>query len=146
MPAASFVVVTGVKELDRALAKLEPAVRRKVVRQAMRKGLKVMADAVKAEAPVDTGTLKDAVKVRAVKQRRRGAIELEVRILADDNTKKTSAETGQTVFYPAVVEYGTAHAPPNPFMRRAYEAKGEAARQATLKAVIEGIEREAEKA
>lgn len=137
------VVITGIKRLDRRLRTLEPRVQKKVLRRAMRSGMKVVAEAVKAEAPVDTGTMKGAVKVRAVKRRRRGSIELEVRILADESTRRTSAKTGKTVFYPAVVQYGTDKRPANAFMTRAYVRSGERARQTTLRELRDGVEREA---
>lgn len=136
------LVITGLKAIDRRLKTLEPRVQKKVVRQAMRAGLKWLKAAVEDEAPKDTGTMASKVKVRAVKSRKRGSIELEVRIEADDQTKKTSAKTGKTAFYPAVVQYGSSTLPPDPFMTRAFEAKGEAARQATLGKLLEGIERE----
>jgi HK97 gp10 family phage protein len=132
------IVITGLKQVDKRLRTLEPRVQKKVIRQAMRKGLKVLAAAVKAEAPVLTGTMRDNVKVRAVKSRRRGSIQLEVRIEANDETKHTSPKTGKTVFYAAVVQYG-----PDPFMERAFDSAGERARQVALKALLGGIEREA---
>lgn len=143
MAASQFLVITGVRAIDRRLRRLAPAVQKKIVRKAMRDGLKIVAAEVKSQAPVDTGTTRSNVKVRAVKRRRRGSIELEVRIAATDETKRTSATTGKTVFYPAVVEYGHEGVPPDPFMRGAFEARGEEARQVTLGALLRGVEQEA---
>lgn len=137
------VVVTGLKEIDRKLARLAPAVQRRVVRRSMRAGLKAVAAAVKAEAPVDTGTMKAAVKVRAVRSRRRGSIQLEVRIEATDALKRTSSKTGRTVFYPALVQYGDERRPPDPFMTRAFTSTAETARHDTLRELRRGIEIEA---
>lgn len=134
------VAVFGIKEIDNKLKKLVPNLQRKVIRQSMRAGLKLLAAAVKAEAPVDTGHTRANVKVRAVKKKKRGSIELEVRIEANDQTKRTSAKTGKTAFYPAIVE--RVH---NAFMARAFDSRGEAARQRTLVELQKGVEREASK-
>lgn len=139
MPSKA-IVITGIKELDRRLGRLEPKVQKNVVRKAMRRGLKVIADATRAESPFLTGATRAGVKVRAVKSRRRGSIQLEVRIEATDQTKRTSAKTGKTVFYPAILEYTS-----DPFMDRAYDSAGERARQVTLTALARGTEAEAAK-
>ena len=136
------LIVTGIREIDRKLRQLPGRVQKKVVRQAMRAGLKVVMQEVKAQSPVDTGTTRKAVQTRAVKKKKRGAIELEVRILATDMTKRTSARTGKTVFYPAIVEYGHDKTPANPFMLRAFNAKGETARKTTLAHLLAGLNRE----
>jgi hypothetical protein len=131
------VIVTGIGDIDRRLKTLEPRLKKKVIRTAMRAGLKILQAAVEAEAPVRTGATKEAVVVRAVKGRRRGSIELEVRIAADDELKKTSAN-GKTYFYPSIVQYMY-----DPFMTRAFDSTGEAARQVTIARIREGVEREA---
>lgn len=155
MPVNSrSIVITGIKEVDRALKRLAPAVQKKVVRQAMKRGLQVLASEVKAQAPSDTGATRASVKVRAVKSRRRGSIQLEVRIgdpvskdpnkaKAPDALKRTSGKTGKTVFYPAVVQYGSEDREADPFMTRAFDAKGEIARTVTMNALRQGVEREA---
>lgn len=147
MAAKGLVVITGIREIDRRLKRLEPAVQKKILRKAIRSGLKLVAEEVKARAPVDKGALRKGIKVRACRRRKRGAIELEVRIAATDETKRTSKKSGKTVFYPAIVEYGrndklSGSVPPNPFMRQAFEARGEAARQVTLAALLRGVEQE----
>jgi hypothetical protein len=137
MPSRA-IAITGLKEIDRALGRLGPAVQRRVIRKAMRAGLKVLATAVKAEVPVDTGRTSSEVKVRAVKSRRRGSIQLEVRIEATDELRRTGAKTGKTVFYPAIVEYKG-----DDFMARAFASRGEAARRVTLDRLRAGVEEEA---
>lgn len=133
------IVITGVKDIDRRLRDLPPKVQKKVIRQGMRAGLKVLQAAVEQEAPEKTGATKEHVVVRAVKGRKRGSIELEVRIAAEDELKKTSAN-GKTYFYPAIVQYMY-----NPFMTRAFDSTGEAARQVTIAWIRNGVEREASK-
>ena len=111
----------------------------------MRAGMKLMAEHVRQLAPVLTGTLRDNVVVRAgFKSRtRRGAITMDARIDANDETKRTSAKTGKTVFYPAIVEYGVKKRGirANDFMLRAFRRFGEAARRLTIERIRAGIDR-----
>lgn len=137
MAARPKVVVTGLKAVDRRLRTLPIKVQKRVVRQSMRAGLRMMAKSVKGETPVLTGATRLAVKVRAVARRKRDVIEYEVRVLAEGSLKKTSAKTGKTVFYPAIVEYKF-----DPFMARAFARDGDAARDATIRALKAGLDRE----
>lgn len=138
MPKGTVIII-GIPAIDRRLKRLPGVVQKKIVRKAMRVGMKLMASEVKSQVPVDTGLTKANVKVRAVKKRKRGQIEIEVKIGGDPGLYKTSA-AGEKVFYPAIVEYKH-----NPFMRRSFTAKGEAARQVAVAAIVQGIEIEASK-
>jgi HK97 gp10 family phage protein len=134
------VIITGIKQIDRRLKTLPLRVQTKIVRQSIRKGLKILATEVKANVPIHTGITQKNVQVRAVKKRKRGQIELEVKIGGkDDRLYKTEAD-GTKVFYPAIVEYKH-----NPFMRRAFDAKAEMARQVTIQSLRDGVEIEARK-
>lgn len=157
MPAKAKVVVTGIGRIDRVLRTLPLRIQKKVVSSSMRAGMKLMQKSVKAEVPVDTGLTKSSVLVRAGLKRKRSEVSIDVRIdatapgtpkgtyaLADvHGLKKTSKRTGKTVFYPAIVEYGHANIPPNPFMRRAFLRDGDRARKVTIAALRSGVEREA---
>lgn len=134
------VIITGVKEIDRKLRTLEPRIAKKHVRSSIRKGLKLIAAEVKTQAPVLYGITKANVQTRAVKKRKRGQIELEVKIGGSDDRLYKSSAKGVKVFYPAIVEYKH-----NPFMRRSFTAKGEPARQVTLTALLQGIMQEVPK-
>ena len=107
-----------VQRLVSVLKKLPGVVQKKVLRKSMRAGMKLIASEVKSQVPVDTGLTKANVKTRAVKKKRRGDIEIEVKIGGDPGLYKTSGKTGVKVFYPAIVEYKH-----NPFMRRSFIAK-----------------------
>lgn len=136
------VIITGVSAIDRRMKLLPLKVQKKVLRPAMRDGLKLVAAEVRMQAPVETGRTKGAVQVRALRQRRRDSVSLEVRISGKIPGLIKQGQS-EPVFYPAVVEYGRKDMPPNPFMRRSYEAKGEAARQLAIQRIREGVEREA---
>ncbi len=144
MAKAAFVV-TGIKEIDKKLRKLAPAVGKKVVRKSMRAGMKVVAAAAKADVPVDTGLTRANVKVRATKRsRKRFGIDVRIRG-GDSGLKKPSTTGGKPTFYPAVIEYGRKGVAPNPFMRRAYSEKGKIARDITLNELKVGTEQEIKK-
>jgi HK97 gp10 family phage protein len=148
MAARVKVVVTGLKAIDKKLAQLPYRVQGKVVRPAMRAGMKLMAAAVKAEVPVDTGLTRRNVKVRATPKRliKKGdkstTIAIEVVVEAVPGLKKTSGRTGKAVFYPAIVQYGGKHIRKNPFMSRAYDRRGDAARRRTIELLKDGVNRE----
>lgn len=140
------IIITGIRDIDKKLRTLEPRLQKKVLRQAMRSGLKVQAAEVKAQAAVDTGLMRSSVKVRAVKRKKRGSISLEVAISAKtDGLVKQSANGG--AFYPAIEQYGSEKQgrAADPFATRAFESKGEASRQVTIAQIRAGIEREASK-
>jgi len=138
MPARVKVVVTGIKSIDKRLRAFPLKLQKKVIRTAMRDGMKLMAEHVRQLAPVLTGTLRSNVVVRAgFKSRtRRGAITMDARIDANDETKRTSAKTGKTVFYPAIVEYKF-----DDYMLRAFKRFGDAVRRLTIERIRAGIDR-----
>lgn len=147
MAAKARVVVTGLAKIDKKLARLPFRVQGKVVRQSMRAGMKVMAAAVKAEVPVDTGLTRANVKVRATpkkrikKGQRSSTISMEVVVEANPGLVKHT-KGGKRYFYPAVVEYGARNHPANPFGHRAFSRRGEAARQRTIATLKDGTNRE----
>jgi Bacteriophage HK97-gp10, putative tail-component len=140
MPPA--FIITGIKAIDRKLRKLPVKVQKKVIRQSMRDGLKVMQAEVKSQIPVDTGLARSNVKVRALKKRRRDRIAMEVRIAAAPGLINTSG-SGKPFFYPAGIEYGDSEHQANPFGRRSYTAKGDTAKSVTMVQMRDGVEREA---
>lgn len=68
--ARTVVSLHGDKELIRTLRGLETKLQNKALRTASRKAGKVVATAAKGNAPVDSGQLKRAIKVRAIKRQR----------------------------------------------------------------------------
>ena len=138
------VIITGIKEIDRKLAKLPGRIQKKVARQSMRAGLKIVQAEMKSQIPVDTGLARSNVKVRALK-RSRTRIGMEVRIKAAEGLINQSGSSGKPFFYPAGIEYGDSTHTPNPFGRRSYASAGPKAATLTKTLVIEGVEREAAK-
>lgn len=140
MAGAEFRI-TGDKAIDRALKNLPRNVQRKVLRQAIRASVKIMRTQAEANMPRDTGVAADALQVRARKGAKRGTIAIDVQYDAD----KVTANSPNQFFYPAVIEFGSEalDRPPDAPMRRAYDERGEEARQEALRRLRDGIIREA---
>lgn len=132
---ASNFTITGVKEIELALKTLGPKVGRKVIRQAIRKGVKPIQAAAKADAPKGkTGLLKSAIKVRAMR-RKRGRIGVVAQIGVGDFQGKS--------YYGAFKNFGTKRMPGVHFMEKAYASEKNQARDTTAREILAGIEREA---
>jgi HK97 gp10 family phage protein len=137
------IVITGIREIDRKLKTLEARVQKKILRRAMRTGMKVVLAEAQALVPVLSGLTKENLKLRAGK-RSRNKTTLNVQVAnAEGLTKETSE--GKKFFYPAVVEWGHDNVPPHPFMRPAYDTKGPEGRDKTMNELLEGTLREAAK-
>jgi HK97 gp10 family phage protein len=130
-------IVTGIKEIDRTLRRLEPKIAKKLIRQSMRAALKPVRAAVIASAPVgETGQLRKAVKLKAG-PRRKGVIELDVQIGA-------GSFKGET-YYGAMVELGTKKQQAQHYMREAFEKTAPAAKALGIELIGKGILQEAKK-
>jgi HK97 gp10 family phage protein len=145
MPAKPKVIVTGLRELDRNLKLLPYKIQGKAVRPAIRAGMQFMQQQVQTEVPVDTGATKKRTKLRVTpkamikKGQRSSTIAMEVTILSEPPLRKTSK--GKTVFYPAIVEYGSKDHPANPFGHRAFNKYGDAAKQITIAELKSGVDK-----
>lgn len=127
--------VEGIKEIQRAYRELPGRVAKKVVRQAVRAGIKVVAAEARALAPDASGFLKSRIKVRASLKRRRGMVAFEIRIGDKDFTGKS--------YYGAMVEFGTKKQEGQHFLERALENKKAEASSLMISMIRDGIEREA---
>lgn len=122
-----------VRKLNRKLKTLESKVEKKLTRQALRAGAKIIAKEAKLRAPVDTGELKSKIKVWALKRSRK-----RIGVLVGTSAKEYTGDQ----FYAAFVEYGTKDMPAKPFLGPAAEAKGPEAAAVVGKTLADGIERE----
>lgn len=143
---ATFTIkLPDLAPLQKALKALPARLAKKVIRQALRAGAKVIrADAI-SRAPVDTGMTKKAIKVRVGKRSRKPRIWVNTQVGAGDYKGET--------FYAAFLEYGhlsgkrgTDGRQPvaaKPFMRPAAEAAEQQASVIVRAELAKGIEREA---
>jgi HK97 gp10 family phage protein len=144
----------GIKGIKRALDQLPNAVAKKVIRQQIRAALKPVRAAVRENAPVESGALRKAVKVRASKVKKRGQIALTVQIGKGDFVGR------QDTFYAAGVEFGhdevrggrkgaggvvVGHTEGTHFMEEAFNRTAEGAKNQAEKGIRDGILAEAKK-
>lgn len=132
----AVTVKFDVRKLNRKLKTLESKIEKKITRQALRAGAKIVVKEAKLRAPVDSGELKSKIKVWALKRSRR-------RIGVLVGTSATMYTGDQ--FYGAFVEYGTSKMAARPWLAPAAEAKGPEAQRVVEKTIADGIEREINK-
>jgi HK97 gp10 family phage protein len=101
------ISMRGFKELEDALKQMGDEKAIKAMQGSMRKGMKIVLEDAKQNAPVSTGALRDSLKVGAVNINR-----LKKSVIVQVITK---------LFYARFIEYGTALISARPFMRHALE-------------------------
>ena len=158
MAISANLRIEGADALLRKLQGIPRKVERQIVRDGLRAGARVIQAAAKREAPRDSGDLAESIVVRAARRLRRGQIGIDVR--TDQGFFKGEQ------FYAGFIEFGwdkqetyraadgtfrslprgegvTTHVPPNPFMRRAADAAGDAAGRVAAELIRRGIEQAA---
>ena len=106
--------VTGLDEVLRKLKKLPERVQKNVITGAIRAGAKPIVREAKALVPTKTGTLKKSIGIVKRKSKDKNIIHFSVA----PRVKKGG-------FYAHFVEFGTVKTSAHPFMRPAFEKKGE---------------------
>lgn len=135
------VVIENQHVVERLLRDLGVKLERKIIRSAMRKGMKPMLDATKKNAPVDTGLMRKSLVVRALKNKP-GRIALRIGFKNVDAIVQKSSKDPKKKrwFYPAVVEYGGKNRTAHPFMRPAFDSNKQQSIDTINKEVRLGIE------
>lgn len=107
------VRVKGLNDLHQFMQTLTAKLEANVMRAALREGAAVVAQEVKARVPVNTGRLRDSVRVTGGS--RRGKVFVTVKAGGQDTRKRVVTTAGGKVrvkydnaFYAQWVEYGTA--------------------------------------
>lgn len=136
--ARPTVVMTGLRELDRNLARLSDKMQKKLVRSAVRKAAKPVLDRAKELVPTDTGDLRRSLKIRALKRsRRRSTIGVQV-VTGVDFFKGEQ-------YYGGMIEFGTSKMNAKPFLRPAADQSKGKARLIFRQELRSGIIRETRK-
>jgi HK97 gp10 family phage protein len=139
---ASSTEVLGLRELGRAMERLGADVAGKVARQATAAGARVVRQAARDKAPIDSGNLAASIVMKRVRQTnlteeyivtpRRGKkkdVKLGKHAARNGKAGKNNL-AGKDAFYARFVEFGTVKMPAHPFMRPALENNIPAATQA----------------
>lgn len=99
-----MAAVTGVAEFKRALQQLTPKIAEKVTKKALRQAANMVSRQVRANAPVKTGRLKKAIRVKASRYntlRKNGKIGMIIRVKPGKSRKDTGG-----AYYAGWVENG----------------------------------------
>lgn len=143
---AVTITLTGDKKLDRLFSSLPKKVQGKVIRPALREAAKIISAKAKTNAPVDTGLLRESLRVRAGKRTRKNVIRVLVQTEAGFYKGKT--------FYGAFQEFGHRQGSRKlgnarqmiegkHYIKRAYDSTANRAKAAAQQLIINGIVREA---
>lgn len=128
---ATDIRVDGLADLEKTLLELEGRVATRVVRGALRKGGKIVAESAKSKVPVDTGALRESIGTIARKGKGKNFQTLFVApreknksALAIANTFRDPPIKG--IFYAHIVEQGYGRQNPQPFLRPALDENANA--------------------
>ena len=136
----AFCRVIGDKELLRELKRLKEGVLKDHVYQALRRATDKVRGEAKRRAPIDTGRLRFSITSRTWKNDLTGVVYADYpknRKLRKTTTKKQQAGTPD--YYAFAIEYGTRHAPAQPFIAPAVKAKRNEVKRDLLKAMTEAV-------
>ncbi|WP_345993761.1 HK97-gp10 family putative phage morphogenesis protein [Sulfurimonas sp. HSL-1716] len=144
----------GEDEMLNVLKNFSHNVQKRLMRQAVRSGAKVIMEDIKRRVPVDTGSLRDSLDV--VKRKSKDKNEIYYSVLPRASKKKTKKFKlkdgtrwkikGEVAagWYAHFVEFGTSHSAPHPFMRPAISKADEALEQ-VKKTLQKGVSNEFER-
>ena len=132
----------GERRVQRKFRSLERKTAKKLVRQSLRDGGRVVLAEAKNLAPVATGALRDSIKLRALKQK--GSFGVQVQT---GTRSELGIDPGDEYYYPAAVEFGhpapgREQAPAHPFLRPALDNKAVSAFRVIRSSLIARIEAE----
>ncbi len=128
------VQIFGVKELDKLLNDLPKRMRNKMINRGLKVGGQILLAEVQRRAPVRAGPKGGKLK-KNLKLKRLGSLGVQVSL---PSRVKMGIPADSKWYYPAIVEYGHAHAAAIPFMRGSTNAK----RDSVVNAVRAAIEAE----
>lgn len=121
-------------ELQRYFSDLSFKVKKQLARK-IRNEADRLAAAIKAEAPVASGALRDSVKVR----RRKSDVELEVTAGGETTTREIRGGSGISYDYARAVEFGTVDRPAQPFFYNTYREMAPEIRRNIDDAIAEAL-------
>lgn len=123
-------MVEGIDKLKLRLADQIPKAVRAALETAMEEGAAMIAAGARLRVPVESGKLRDSIRVSNVYTSRRGA--LVIRISAGEQTPD-GYNTGR------IVEFGTMDTPAQPFMLPSQRANRKRAERRMRKAMVDAI-------
>lgn len=113
--------VEGFKELDEALGQLPKSTAKAVLRRTAIRALAPVVAAARQRVPVHEGDLKESLKVSTRLSKRQQRIN--ARAVAEGRSSVQLFAGPAALPHAHLVEFGTAHMAPQPFMRPAWDAE-----------------------
>lgn len=147
--------VYGLDGLQKALKQFPKNVQKNIMRGAVRAGAAPIVQEAKSNVAKDTGNLEKSIGVVTGKPKNKNFTRVWVtpRVVTrsksyklKDGTKWKITGTVADGWYAHFKEFGTVNMPADPFMRPAYENKGEEAIKATKDYLAKRIDKEVQKA
>lgn len=135
MARNSVMDIRGLAEIQAVLSKLPARIEQRVIENALTAGGRVIVKEAKRRVPVDSGKLRDSLTVGRTTRRRGSRMKGTVYI---GPRSKVGAHAH-------LVEFGTPHAPAQPFLRPALDERAQDAIKKIAERLGKGLEREAEK-
>ena len=129
------VKLTGIDAIDKKLKELEPKLANKLSTKVMRKAAKPVLAAARAKVPVDEGTLKKSLTIRAMTRRHKHKVGARVMTKPPSKWQKSIGSRGDA-FHALFVEFGWKYGAPQPFLIPALREK-ESEVKAILKEEVE---------
>lgn len=134
--------IEGTEEIKRNLKKLAQLTNRDVVHDALMAGAEMVAEEARRLVPVDTGNLRDSI---GTSTETKGMNFARVQVKMGDHIVFVGPLQGKGLphdgFYGHMIEFGTMHVPPQPFMQPAFEAMGEKATYVALEYITDEFDR-----
>jgi HK97 gp10 family phage protein len=145
--------IDGVKDMLAALDGLKKAVRNRILKRAVNKGIKIILKAAKGRAPRESGLLKKSLGSKVKVYRSSGVV---VGIVGPRKGFKGEVVRKKGRWFPVsvysdpvryahLVELGTSHAPAKPFLGPAVTGSRAAIRNAMAEEIRKGLEAQAAK-
>ncbi len=153
MATAGSLTFEGGKELEKALGTLGVKVQRKVLKSTIRDAAKPMWKTARAKVARLTGLLAISLGIKTIAYKRGGTVASVIGARASFKGKKAQsiregssrAARAKPSKYAHLVEFGTKHSPPQPFMRPSFNQNHRKALRIIIVQAWAGIRKEAAK-
>lgn len=131
---AAEIKITGLKELQAKLAELPSRVSKKIAREGLTKGARIVRDRAKELVPVDDGDLRKSIKVRGLMRAKQMGF-LKATKGIDQGVPPVGKEVAATAPHAHLIEKGRKGAAAQPFLSAALEQT----RDAVVAAIADSV-------
>jgi HK97 gp10 family phage protein len=129
-----LIEIKGLQELTDNLKAMPDKLMKNVIRSGARAGANEIKAAIKAAAPVDTGTLQKSIKVKAGRGTK-DMVVFNVKTGVYKKFKQQGTGAPRSVNYGKQIEFGNSQRAAKPFIRPVFDAVGEQVLGATVEKI-----------